>query len=81
MLLHQPRLSSSAFVLRLLQEKKQSDEKFALACLGVLLLQDVAVVPLLVLLPIIEDTQVLGFDADLWSLARACAPKETGCGW
>ena len=70
-------LSSSAFVLRLLQEKKQSDEKFALACLGVLLLQDVAVVPLLVLLPIIEDTQVLGFDADLWSLA-ASALSSTG---
>ncbi|KAH8046962.1 solute:proton antiporter [Aureococcus anophagefferens] len=64
-------LSSSALALRLLQEKKQSDEKFALACLGVLLLQDVAVVPLLVLLPIIEDTQVLGFDADLWSPPRA----------
>ena len=52
-----------------MQEKKQSDETFALACLGVLLLQDVAVVPLLVLLPIIEDTQVLGFDADVQSLA------------
>ncbi|KAH8063780.1 solute:proton antiporter [Aureococcus anophagefferens] len=38
---------------------------------------DVAVVPLLVLLPIIEDTQVLGFDADLWSLA-ASALSSTG---
>lgn len=42
-------LSSSAFVLRLLQEKRQADEEFALACLGVLLLQDIAVVPILVL--------------------------------
>ncbi|KAJ8610086.1 hypothetical protein CTAYLR_007079 [Chrysophaeum taylorii] len=64
-------LSSSAFVLRLLQEKRQSDEEFALACLGVLLLQDIAVVPLLVLLPIVEDTQVLGFDANVAALATS----------
>lgn len=64
-------LSSSAFVLRLLQEKKQSNEEFGLACLGVLLLQDIAVVPLLVLLPIMEDTQVLGFDADVAGLATS----------
>ena len=48
-------LSSSAFVLKILQEKEQLSSKFGSAALGVLLLQDVAVVPLLVLLPIIES--------------------------
>lgn len=36
------------------QEKGQKAERFGRAVLGVLLLQDIAVVPLLVLLPIIE---------------------------
>ena len=49
-------LSSSAFVLKILQEKNQLSSKYGSAALGVLLLQDIAVVPLLVLLPIIENT-------------------------
>lgn len=48
-------LSSSAFVLKILQEKSQMSSKFGEAALGILLLQDIAVVPLLVLLPIIES--------------------------
>ena len=48
-------LSSSAFVLKILQEKGQLSTKFGSASLGVLLMQDIAVVPLLVLLPIIES--------------------------
>lgn len=48
-------LSSSAFVLKILQEKGQLSTKFGAASLGILLLQDIAVVPLLVLLPIIES--------------------------
>ncbi|CAM9545259.1 unnamed protein product, partial [Discosporangium mesarthrocarpum] len=47
-------LSSSAFVLKILQEKGEKAERFGRAVLGILLLQDIAVVPLLVLLPIIE---------------------------
>ncbi|CAM9507240.1 unnamed protein product, partial [Ectocarpus fasciculatus] len=47
-------LSSSAFVLKILQEKGQKAARFGRAVLGILLLQDIAVVPLLVLLPIIE---------------------------
>lgn len=49
-------LSSSAFVLKILQEKGQLNTRAGEAALGVLLLQDIAVVPLLVLLPIIEST-------------------------
>lgn len=48
-------LSSSAFVLKVLQEKGQLSSRFGAASLGILLLQDIAVVPLLVLLPIIES--------------------------
>jgi len=47
-------LSSSAFVLKILQEKGQLGSPTGRAALGVLLLQDIAVVPLLVLLPIVE---------------------------
>ena len=49
-------LSSSAFVLKILQEKGQLNTKAGEASLGILLLQDIAVVPLLVLLPIIESS-------------------------
>lgn len=49
-------LSSSAFVLQILSEKKELQSKFGSAALGILLLQDIAVVPLLVLLPILETT-------------------------
>jgi len=53
-------LSSSAFVLKTLQEKGKLSEKFAKASLGILLLQDIAIIPLLVLLPVIE-TQKINF--------------------
>lgn len=49
-------LSSSAFVLKILQEKNQLSSRYGSAALGILLLQDIAVVPLLVLLPIIETS-------------------------
>lgn len=53
-------LSSSAFVLKILQENNQLSTRFGAACLGILLLQDIAVVPLLVLLPIIESNNGAG---------------------
>ena len=49
-------LSSSAFCLKILQEKGQLTTPFGAASLGILLFQDIAVVPLLVLLPIIESS-------------------------
>jgi Kef-type K+ transport system membrane component KefB len=50
-------LSSSAFVLKIMQERGQLATKSGSAALGILLLQDIAVVPLLVLLPIIESSK------------------------
>jgi len=46
-------LSSSAFVLQLIKDKKELATRFGKASFGVLLLQDLAVVPLLVATPIL----------------------------
>ncbi|KAG2435789.1 hypothetical protein HXX76_006985 [Chlamydomonas incerta] len=46
-------MSSSAFVLQLLRERGEVTSKFGNATLGVLLFQDIAVVPFLVLLPLL----------------------------
>jgi len=46
-------LSSSAFVLQLLSDKGQLSTRYGSATLGILLMQDIAVVPLLVLLPLL----------------------------
>jgi len=49
-------LSSSAFVLQLLAEKGDLPTRYGSATLGILLMQDIAVVPLLVLLPLVSNT-------------------------
>ncbi|GAB4853373.1 K(+) efflux antiporter 3, chloroplastic [Ancistrocladus abbreviatus] len=59
-------LSSSAFVLQLLAEKGELPTRFGSATLGILLLQDIAVVPLLVILPVIES-QNLGQES-IWPM-------------
>ncbi|CAI9104167.1 OLC1v1002792C1 [Oldenlandia corymbosa var. corymbosa] len=59
-------LSSSAFVLQLLAEKGELPTRFGSATLGVLLLQDIAVVPLLVILPVLE-TQNLAQES-MWPM-------------
>lgn len=46
-------LSSSAFVLQLLKDKNQLATRFGKAAFGILLFQDLAVVPLLVVTPIL----------------------------
>ena len=49
-------LSSSAFVLQLIKDKKELSTRFGKASFGVLLLQDLAVVPLLVATPILAGS-------------------------
>lgn len=49
-------LSSSAFVLQLLKDKNQLESTFGKKSFGVLLLQDLAVVPLLVVTPILAGS-------------------------
>ncbi|KAK1295506.1 hypothetical protein QJS10_CPA16g01429 [Acorus calamus] len=53
-------LSSSAFVLQLLAERGELPTRFGSATLGILLLQDIAVVPLLVILPVLESQNLVG---------------------
>ncbi|KAF7803803.1 K(+) efflux antiporter 3, chloroplastic isoform X1 [Senna tora] len=57
-------LSSSAFVLQLLAEKGELPTRFGSATLGILLLQDIAVVPLLVILPILESQNLA--EGSIW---------------
>eukprot|EP00871_Galdieria_phlegrea_P004841 jgi/Galph1/5358/GphlegSOOS_G3997.1 len=55
-------MSSSAFVLQLLGEKGERQSKTGLATFGILLLQDIAVVPLLVILPLMENFRSLSIE-------------------
>jgi len=48
-------LSSSAFVLQLLSERGEVGTRFGRASFGILLLQDIAVVPLLVVIPLLAN--------------------------
>jgi len=50
-------LSSSAFVLDLLTERGEMGTRMGQAVLGILLIQDIAVVPLLALLPVVQSLQ------------------------
>lgn len=71
-------LSSSAFVLKVLQELNLAPTTLGQAALGVLLFQDIAVVPLLVLLPVIEDNSGSGLNTS--SLATFVAQAVAGLG-
>ena len=73
-------LSSSAFVLKILQEKGQLATRFGAACLGILLLQDIAVVPLLVLLPIIETSGPMPLSAQAALLGATFLKALLGLG-
>ncbi|KAK4802114.1 hypothetical protein SAY86_000317 [Trapa natans] len=69
-------LSSSAFVLQLLAEKGELATRFGSATLGILLLQDIAVVPLLVILPVLES-QNLG-EESIWPMLAQESLKALG---
>jgi len=57
-------LSSTAFVLQILAEQKQLTTKYGRAVISVLLLQDLAVVPLLALIPLLASPDI-GFSGDI----------------
>jgi CPA2 family monovalent cation:H+ antiporter-2 len=50
-------LSSTAIVLKLLQEAGEIDTLHGRICLGILLLQDLALVPMMIVLPVLADPQ------------------------
>jgi monovalent cation:proton antiporter-2 (CPA2) family protein len=57
-------LSSTAFVLQILAEQKQLTTKYGRTVISVLLLQDLAVVPLLALIPLLASPET-GFSGDI----------------
>ncbi|KAK3137042.1 hypothetical protein QOZ80_5BG0446860 [Eleusine coracana subsp. coracana] len=69
-------LSSSAFVLQLLAEKGELPTRFGSATLGILLLQDIAVVPLLVILPVLESQNIV--EQSVWPILLAESLKALG---
>ncbi|KAG6498664.1 K(+) efflux antiporter 3, chloroplastic-like [Zingiber officinale] len=69
-------LSSSAFVLQLLAEKGELPTRFGSATLGILLLQDIAVVPLLVILPVLESQNLA--TESIWPVLAAESLKALG---
>ncbi|CAL0331455.1 unnamed protein product [Lupinus luteus] len=69
-------LSSSAFVLQLLAEKGELPTRFGSATLGILLLQDLAVIPLLVILPILESQTMS--EESIWPMLAQESLKALG---
>ncbi len=59
-------LSSTAFVLQLLQERGEIASKHGRVTFSILLMQDLAIVPLLALVPIMSVTGTLSADVPLW---------------
>jgi glutathione-regulated potassium-efflux system protein KefB len=65
-------LSSTAFVLQLLAEKKELTRPHGRAAFGILLLQDLAVIPLIALVPLLATAGLpVGEPAPLASILRA----------
>lgn len=59
-------LSSTAFVLQLLQERGDIASKHGNTAFSILLMQDMAIVPLLAVVPILSTTGKLSADIPLW---------------
>lgn len=59
-------LSSTAFVLQLLQEKGELSGRLGGTSFAVLLMQDLAIVPLLALVPLLSDVGTLSAEVPLW---------------
>ncbi len=64
-------LSSTASVLRLLAARTEMDSIYGRNALGILLLQDIAVVPLVVVVTVLADAEPV--TAALWQLGRTIA--------
>jgi len=59
-------LSSTAFVMQLLQERGELNSRHGNSAFAVLLMQDLAIVPLLALIPILSDVGTLSGEVPLW---------------
>ncbi|KAG5185932.1 Sodium/hydrogen exchanger family-domain-containing protein [Tribonema minus] len=70
-------LSSSAFVLQLLKDRDDMGTRYGRASFGILLLQDLAVVPLLVAIPLLAGTGGSMAKALTSAAAKACIALGT----
>ena len=59
-------LSSTAFVMQLLQERGELAGRYGTGTFAILLMQDLAVVPLLAMVPLVSDKVTIGGAAPLW---------------
>lgn len=59
-------LSSTAFVLQMLGERGEMAAKHGKAAFAVLLMQDIAIVPLLAMVPVLADVPVMTDEQPLW---------------
>jgi glutathione-regulated potassium-efflux system ancillary protein KefC len=59
-------LSSTAFVMQLLQERGEFASRHGTGAFAVLLMQDLSVVPLLALVPLLSDIAAIGSGIPLW---------------
>ncbi len=59
-------LSSTAFVLQILQERGEIASHHGMTAFSILLMQDLAIVPLLAAVPILSDTGRLSAEIPLW---------------
>ena len=63
-------LSSTALVMQLLEEKNETQSRFGQKAFSILLMQDLAIVPLLALLPLLSPDPATGGDGFWLSLAK-----------
>ena len=59
-------LSSTAFVIQILQERGEIASRYGVSSFAVLLMQDLAIVPLLAIVPILSDGGTLSQSVPLW---------------
>jgi glutathione-regulated potassium-efflux system ancillary protein KefC len=59
-------LSSTAFVMQLLHERDETDSPHGTTAFSILLMQDLAIVPLLAAVPILSDAGRLSAEVPLW---------------
>ncbi len=64
-------LSSTAFALQILAERKQLNTAFGRSAFAILLFQDLIAIPVLALLPVLGSTGLAQNESGLWSVVKA----------
>jgi glutathione-regulated potassium-efflux system protein KefB len=59
-------LSSTAFVIQILQERGEIASRYGMTAFSVLLMQDLAIVPLLAMVPVLSETGGLSAELPVW---------------